>query len=92
VKSNYWKIVHAGMTTPNDVFPFDGDDFDDQARAATAANRAVGPSGRVVAFRRPRYGDFEGGIVGEVNEYPRAPQPRWFGAPRRDLERNGGLS
>jgi len=63
--TNYFRIQHHGTTTRGDVFPFAHDDLAAQQAAFLAASSARG-DGRVVAYRRPRFGDLEVAVVGEV--------------------------
>jgi hypothetical protein len=82
---SYFKVSRgSGRADPGDYFVFDGDSVDGQAAALAAARQACGKTGRVVAWRRPRFAGFDGGIVGEVSEACRAPEPRWFEPGRGD--------
>jgi hypothetical protein len=84
--SNYFKIAHHGHTSPDDFFPFDGDDRESHDTALLAAEKARGSrnSGRLVAWRRPKYGAYEGGLVGEPATLPVLPVNIWS-EPRKDL-------
>jgi hypothetical protein len=66
MSTNYFKVMDAGgRTTRGHVFPFDASERSSQDEALAAATASRGTGGRVVAWERPRFGAFDGGVVGE---------------------------